>query len=129
MLFFAAGRYRVMTVAPDGQRSAAGHSMNLFNPLRLTRSLGVRHAIVALRPIVSRVALSSYLSRCGGVVSGIIYWPQHGRGYYYSGNVARAREGAINGIPGIAISMNNWRGGGDYEAAGVAVHFRMDTGP
>lgn len=122
--FHAAGRYRVVTVAPDGQRSAVGHSMNMFNPVRMTRSLGDRHALDGTPADCVKVALRHLCPEVALVVSGINNGPNMGVDTYYSGTVAAAREGAINGIPGIAISMNNWLGGGDYEAAArVALHF------
>ena len=107
----------IIVVAPDGQRSASGHAMNMFNPLRLTRSEENRHAIDGTPADCVKVGYHHFCPEVALVVSGINSGPNMAVDTFYSGTVAAAREAAINGIPGIAVSMNNWMGGGDYTAA------------
>ena len=110
-------RFDVITIAPDRQRSASGHAMNMFNPLRLTGSEGSRHALDGTPADCVKVGYLHFCPEVALVVSGINKGPNMGVDIFYSGTVAAAREAAINGIPGIAVSMNNWMGGGDYIAA------------
>jgi len=107
----------VLVIAPDRQRSASGHAMNMFNPLRLTFSEGTRHALDGTPADCVKVGYHHFCPNVALVVSGINSGPNMSVDTFYSGTVAAAREGAINGIPGIAVSMNNWMGGGDYIAA------------
>lgn len=109
--------WEVIVVAPDGQRSASGHAMNMFNPLRLTRTEADRHAIDGTPADCVKVGYHHFCPEVALVVSGINSGPNMSVDTFYSGTVAAAREAAINGIPGIAVSMNNWMGGGDYRAA------------
>ena len=104
----------VITIAPDRPRSACGHAVTLHKPLRLTpvelagggpgyMSNGTPSDCVAL-------GVSRYM---GGppdlVVSGINVGPNLGFDLTYSGTVAAAMEGAICGLPSIAISIASYQ--------------------
>ena len=114
----------VVAIAPDRPRSACGHAVTLHKPLRLTRvvmpdggegvaSNGTPSDCVAL-------GVSGHLGeRPDLVVSGINAGPNLGWDLTYSGTVAAAMEGAICGLPSIAISV------AEYEAVdfGPAAEF------
>lgn len=97
----------VYIVAPDRERSAAGHALTLHKPLRVEEirkgvysvngtptdcvNLGVLHLLKEKRPRL--------------VVSGINKGGNLGDDVTYSGTVSAAMEGALLGIPSIAVSQ------------------------
>ena len=97
----------VYTVAPDQERSAAGHSLTLHSPLRAKLvgerrwsvdgtptdcvNWGVLHLLKELRPQL--------------LMSGINLGLNLGDDVTYSGTVSAAFEGTLIGIPSVAISQ------------------------
>jgi len=97
----------VFTVAPDQERSAAGHSLTLHHPLRAKMvgpqrwsvdgtptdcvNWGVLHLLKDERPRL--------------LVSGINLGLNLGDDVTYSGTVSAAFEGTLIGIPSVAISQ------------------------
>jgi len=112
----------VWCVAPETEQSANSHSLTLSRPLR-HRTLSERvHAINGTPADCIYVALyhGSLLPRRPDlVVSGINHGPNLGSDIHYSGTVAAAREGALRGIPAIAMSLCASEGLED--AAGLAL--------
>jgi len=111
----------VTVVAPDTQRSAVGHAITISDPLRVTEArrngeffgyassgtpadcvkLGIK-AIMKKRPDL--------------VVSGINLGGNQAYNVLYSGTVSGATEGALLGIPSIAVSLDTFVKP-DYRAA------------
>jgi 5'-nucleotidase len=97
----------VWVVAPESEQSASGHSLTLTLPLRVRRIsrrrfavngtptdsvlLGVQHIVTGKRPDL--------------VLSGVNAGGNLGEDITYSGTVAAAMEGALMGIPSIALSQ------------------------
>jgi 5'-nucleotidase len=97
----------VWVVAPESEQSASGHSLTLTLPLRIRRIsrrkfavngtptdsvlLGVQHIIKDRPPDL--------------ILSGINAGANLGEDVTYSGTVAAAMEGALLGIPSIALSQ------------------------
>jgi 5'-nucleotidase len=114
---------RVVTVAPDQERSAAGHSLTLHHPLRAKLvgpdrwsvdgtptdcvNWGVLHLCKDDRPSL--------------LVSGINLGLNLGDDVTYSGTVSAAFEGTILGIPSVAISQEIETGFSFDAAADFAV--------
>jgi 5'-nucleotidase len=100
------GLGHVDVVAPDRERSASGHSLTLTHPLRAVR-LDDRHWAVSGTPTDAvLLALETLLpERPDWIISGINHGPNMGEDVTYSGTVAAAMEGAILGIPSIAVSL------------------------
>jgi 5'-nucleotidase len=104
----------VTVVAPDTQRSAVGHAITITDPLRVTEAkrngkffgyaasgtpadcvkLGIK-AIMKKRPDL--------------VVSGINLGGNQGYNILYSGTVSGATEGALLGIPSLAVSLDTFK--------------------
>lgn len=105
----------VKVVAPDRQRSACGHGMTLYTPLRVTRAdqQGVQAFEVDGVPVdCVNVGLTvAWPDGCDLVLSGINNGPNLGFDVTYSGTVAAAIEGVINGIRSVAASMALFVGG------------------
>ena len=108
----------VIVVAPDREKSACGHGMTLHDPLRakLTTLEGCKAYEVNGLPVdcVNVGLTEEFLEGCDLVLSGVNNGPNLGFDVTYSGTVAGAMEGCINGIPSIAISMANFVSGAPY---------------
>ncbi|MEQ1936268.1 MAG: 5'/3'-nucleotidase SurE, partial [Fimbriimonadaceae bacterium] len=113
----------VKIVAPDRERSACGHSMTLHDPLRATPSAWPDPKVEALETngvpvdcvIIGLTVL--YPEGCDLVLSGFNAGPNLGFDVTYSGTVAGAMEGTINGIRSIAISMASFVSGSPFHWA------------
>lgn len=99
----------VKVVAPDHERSACGHAMTLRDPLRVRPAVvedAVAFEVNGLPVDCVNVGLTvAWPDGCDLVLSGINNGPNLGFDVTYSGTVAGAMEGEINGIPSIAVSM------------------------
>jgi 5'-nucleotidase len=108
----------VVVCAPEVEQSAASHALSLHRPLRLFRHDS------SVFSVDGTPADCVYVALCGGnrvlprrpdaVVSGLNHGPNLGDDVFYSGTVAAAREGALKGLPSIALSAAT---GADLEAA------------
>jgi len=95
----------VWVVAPDNEQSASSHSLTIRRPIDVKR-VSERHYRVSGTPTDCVVlAMQVLLDRKPDlVVSGINHGPNMGEDVHYSGTVAAAFEGAILGVPAVAIS-------------------------
>jgi 5'-nucleotidase len=97
---------RVFIVAPDRDQSATSHSLTLYRPMRIETPepdvfavdgtptdcvLAATHGLLPVRPDL--------------VVSGVNRGPNMGDDVFYSGTVAAAIEGAMQGLPALAVSL------------------------
>jgi 5'-nucleotidase len=108
----------VVTCAPESEQSAMSHSISLNRPLRLMpRGPGV-FSIDGTPADCVYVALHAenrvLPRRPDIVVSGLNHGLNLGNDVFYSGTVAAAREGALRGVPALAVSANH---AADREAA------------
>lgn len=96
----------IYIVAPDRERTAAGHSLTLHKPLRIEPQ-GPRMFGVSGTPTdCVNLAVNGILPRRPDlVVSGINQGGNLGDDITYSGTVSAAMEGTLLGIPSIAISQ------------------------
>lgn len=121
---FGAAGYDVAVGAPDGQRSAASHSMTFARPLPVSeRQLDGAKAAFAIggTPVdCVKLALHTLCPDAEAVVSGINHGYNAGSDVLYSGTVGAAMEGALNGRPALAVSLAH---GSEHfdEAAQLAV--------
>ena len=114
--------HEVYVVAPDRERSAAGHSLTLHTPLRVeeleeTKTGAKRTWVTTGTPgDCVKIAINAILSPeeiPDLVISGINHGPNLGSDILYSGTVSCAMEGAMMGIPSIAVSLASMQS--DYE--------------
>ncbi len=97
----------VVIVAPEVEQSAASHALSLHRPLRARRVEDGIFAVDGTPADCVYVALfhSKLLPRRPDlVVSGINHGLNLAQDVFYSGTVAAAREGAMRGIPALAMS-------------------------
>jgi 5'-nucleotidase len=96
----------VTVVAPLGESSAIGHALTLTRPLRLDEVADRVFSVDGTPTDCVNVAVAEVL---GGVpdlvVSGINKGYNIGDDITYSGTVAGAMEGALLGVPAIAVSL------------------------
>jgi 5'-nucleotidase len=98
----------VTIVAPDRDQSATSHSLTLHRPLRIHRHDETRYSVDGTPTDCVLIAYHGLLrSRPDLVVSGINQGPNMGEDVFYSGTVAAAIEGAMQGVPAIACSLVN----------------------
>lgn len=110
--------HKVWIVAPDRERSGASHSVNLHEPGRLVRR-GEREYSYSGTPadcvMVAQLGLLDIKFEI--VVAGINRGPNLGTDIIYSGTCSAARQAALHGMPGIAVSCASRRGPFIYGAA------------
>ena len=107
----------VIIAAPDRERSATSHSISLDRPLRADE---VRPQVFSIDGTPVDCVYLALLHLCPRkpdlVVSGINHGYNLGSDVFYSGTVAAAVEGALRGVPGIAVSLER-RSPAVYEPA------------
>jgi 5'-nucleotidase len=114
----------IFIVAPHIEASAIGHALTLRRPLRVER-LGERVYEVDGTPTdCVNVAITRILEGTPDLIlSGINKGYNLGDDVTYSGTVAGAMEGALLGLPSIAVSLERSRTGYDFApAAEAAAH-------
>jgi len=97
----------VWVIAPDTEQSAASHSLTLRRPLRV-RQFGPRRFSVDGTPTdCVMVALHRLMADRPAtlVLSGVNHGANLGEDVTYSGTIAAAMEGALLGVPSIALSQ------------------------
>lgn len=98
----------VVVIAPERPQSGTGHGITLHKPLRLNpvslRDGRSAFAVNGTPPDCVLLGLREVAPDAGMVVAGINRGANLGEDVIYSGTVAGAREGALNGVPSIAIS-------------------------
>ena len=112
-----ATEHEVYVIAPDRERSAAGHSLTLHTPLRveeLEPQNGIKKCWVTTGTPGDcvKIGISAILEeneRPDIVISGINHGPNLGSDILYSGTVSCAMEGAMMGYPSIAVSLASLR--------------------
>jgi len=108
----------VVVCAPETNQSATSHSLSLHRVLRLRHAGPSVFAVDGTPADCVYVALHSQgrvlQRRPDLVVSGMNHGLNLGSDIFYSGTVAAAREGALRGIPSVALSAD---GRADREAA------------
>ncbi len=104
----------VTVVAPDHERSAAGHAITLWDPLRVAaverNGVFFGYAVDGTPADCVKIAVQRLMKQKPDlVVSGINLGPNTGANVIYSGTVSAALEGAVLGIPSIAVSLATFR--------------------
>ncbi len=95
----------VWVVAPETEKSGGSHSITLRDSIRV-RKLGDR--LFSCRGTTADCVMVSVLGLVPAgielVISGINHGPNLGTDILYSGTAAGARQGALMGIPSVALS-------------------------
>ncbi len=107
--------HEVYVVAPDRERSAAGHSLTLHSPIRveeLEPQYGAKRVWVTngTPGDCVKIAICALLDKNelpDIVISGINHGPNLGQDILYSGTVSCALEAAMLNYPSIAVSLSS----------------------
>ncbi len=105
--------HTVSVVAPDTEKSAVGHGITLYNPLRVkqVRADGGHKALAVNgtpADCIKLAVLELLDFRPDLVVSGINPGSNVGVNLNYSGTVAAAREACLYGIAALAVSVDSF---------------------
>ncbi|HEX3032314.1 MAG TPA: 5'/3'-nucleotidase SurE [Bacillota bacterium] len=105
------GLGRLSVVAPDREKSAAGHSITVHAPIKLEQveysGADEAWSIDGTPSDCVKLGIQTLMDKTPDlVVSGINFGPNLGTDVLYSGTVSAAIEGIINGVPAIAFSLN-----------------------
>jgi 5'-nucleotidase len=97
---------RVIIVAPDRDQSATSHSLTLHRPFRIHRHGEDMFSVDGTPTDCVVTAFYGLLDvRPDLVISGINHGPNMGEDVFYSGTVAAAIEGTLQGAVAIAASL------------------------
>ena len=98
----------VVVCAPDSEQSASSHSLSLHRPLRLSQH---GDGIFSIDGTPADCVYTAFFAgtrilprRPDLVLSGLNHGANLGDDVFYSGTVAAAREGALRGVPALALS-------------------------
>jgi 5'-nucleotidase len=103
----------IWIVAPTEEQSGAGHSLTLTEPIRLRRHDNRRFSVTGTPTDAVMLALAHVMkdSPPDLILSGINRGANLGEDVTYSGTVSAAMEGALAGVPSIALSQSYLREG------------------
>jgi 5'/3'-nucleotidase len=112
----------VLVVAPHVEASAIGHALTLRRPLRVEQLREAVYEVDGTPTDCVNIALTKlYTTPPDLIVSGINKGYNLGDDVTYSGTVSGALEGALLGVPSIAVSQERTRDAYDFRhAAGAA---------
>jgi 5'-nucleotidase len=111
----------ITIVAPQLEASAIGHALTLRRPLRLERIREGVYSVDGTPTDCVNIAITKVLrTKPDLVVSGINKGYNIGDDVTYSGTVAGALEGALLGIPSLAVSLQRTHELPDFGQAAAA---------
>ncbi len=121
------GEHDVWITAPDRERSGTSHSITLREPVRF-RMAGPQMFACNGTPAdtVLYALLGAIPVRPELIISGINRGPNLGTDIIYSGTAAAARQGALVGIPSIAVSVAPTKPPFPYQHAARFVRRNLD---
>jgi 5'-nucleotidase len=106
----AQGLGHCRVIAPELPHSGCGHRVTTHGPIKIRRATVDVFAVAGTPVDCVRLALHHLAPDVGWVLAGINPGGNLGTDVHHSGTVAAVREGAIRGIPGIAVSHYIARG-------------------
>jgi 5'/3'-nucleotidase len=111
----------VTVVAPTREASAIGHALTLHHPLRFDRVSENVYALDGTPTDCVNIGIATILGGLPDLVaSGINKGLNLGDDVTYSGTVAGAMEGALLGVPSVAVSLERTKAPYDFAHAAEA---------
>lgn len=120
--------HELWLVAPESEKSGASHSITLRDSIR-AHCLGERrYACRGTTADCVMVALLGLIPpKVDMVISGINHGPNLGTDILYSSTAAGARQGALMGVPSVAVSLCAYAPPFDFSATARFVARNLDT--
>ncbi len=114
--------HEVWVVAPDTQRSGVSHAITLHHPGKV-RKTGERRFACSGTPVdcIILASLGAIPFIPEVIISGINEGPNLGTDIIFSGTCGAARQAALSGLPGIAVSCATYSAPFIYDAAAYFV--------
>ncbi len=108
------GDHEVTVVAPESEQSAVGHAITINDPLRVKKiardGVFLGYGVNGTPADCVKIGVGEVMAEPPEmVVSGINLGANVGINVLYSGTVSAATEGAILGIPALAVSLDALR--------------------
>lgn len=115
----------VVVVAPDKGQSGMSHSVSLNTPLFLTSHKSdnghLNYSCSGTPADCVKIAIHKVLTRKPDlIISGINHGSNASVSAIYSGTIAAAREGSLNGVPSVGFSLLNHSHDADFT---TSAHF------
>lgn len=125
--------FRISVVAPDSEKSASSQAITVHHPIWVDKHPLDNQNISAWRvggtpTDCVKIALEALLvnDQPDIIVSGINQGSNLGTDVLYSGTVSAAIEGALHGLPSVAMSLDSWQPF-DFTAAAKAARRVVET--
>lgn len=120
--------HEVWVVAPEAEKSGGSHSITLRDALRVRRMAERRFSCRGTPADCVMIALLGLVpKRVDLVISGINHGPNLGTDILYSGTAAGARQGALMGVPSVALSVGSYAPPFDFDAAAEFAARNLDN--
>jgi 5'-nucleotidase len=112
------GAHEVWVVAPAAEASGGSHSITLHDALKIRRLSDRRFSCRGTPADCVMIALLGLVpADIDLVISGINHGPNLGTDILYSGTAAGARQGALMGVPSVALSVGSYGPPFDFQEA------------
>jgi 5'-nucleotidase len=111
-----------LIVAPEIEQSAVGHAITIFRPLMVRQARKDGHflgyAVAGTPADCVKIGIRELSDQpVDLVISGINRGANVGINVIYSGTVSAATEGAIMGVPSMAVSLDSYDSNADFSVA------------
>ena len=120
--------HELWLVAPESEKSGGSHSITLKDSIR-ARCMGEHR--FACRGTTADCVIVSLLGlippKVDMVISGVNHGPNLGTDILFSGTAAGARQGALMGVPSVAISLGAYAPPFDFSGAAEFVSRNLQT--
>ena len=122
------GAHEVWVVAPEAEKSGGSHSITLHDALKVRTIDRRRYSCRGTPADCVMIALLGLVPRTIDlVISGINHGPNLGTDILYSGTAAGARQGALMGVPSVALSVGSYRAPFDFSGAAEFAARNLDS--
>ena len=103
-----AKEHKVFVVAPEGNRSGSGMSVNIASPLQYMKMTNRKFTCSGspVDCVIAGLRTNIIEEDIDLVISGINHGPNLGTDILYSGTCGAAKEATLMGVPAIAVSLN-----------------------
>jgi 5'-nucleotidase len=122
------GSHEVWVVAPEAEKSGGSHSITLRDALKVRKVAERRFACRGTTADCVMISLLGLVPHgIDLVISGINHGPNLGTDILFSGTAAGARQGALMGVPSVALSSGSYGPPFDFPAAAEFAARNLDS--